>query len=182
MISLTDARDISESNTQAEAPRALADITSRSLNLPSRTTSSLTADRRASWTGEGVGKKRKSTLQANGSKVYRVKRRNAISLNEEQARCLARSLSCLPTPNDNQSQESCSQHDIAGRIPKRERHEPRLKEEQESSNLTIDQTDNIKRNAALLPFKTIALQPNLFLLTRTDGLAFTDPLVPASTL
>ncbi|KAJ9478845.1 Rhamnolipids biosynthesis 3-oxoacyl-[acyl-carrier-protein] reductase [Pseudozyma hubeiensis] len=186
-IGRAPAPDKSKSNTQTEAPRILADITSRSLNLPSRTNSSLTANRRASWTGEGSGKKRKSTLQGNENKVFRVKRRNAISLTEEQARCLVRSLSCLSTPNDSQSQESFPQHDKAGRIPKRERHEAKPEEEQEPSKLAIDQTDiinvkNNRRNAALLPFRTIALQPNLFLITRTDGLPFTHPLVPASTL
>ncbi|KIS69894.1 uncharacterized protein UMAG_02410 [Mycosarcoma maydis] len=108
--------------------------------------------------GDRASKKRASAVQCNGRARAIQRRRNAISLTKEQARILKIHLNAPGTCTSANSLDATNHDD------------------QRSLGTTAPTCTRIKTSRTTeLPFHTLALQSNLFLVTRTDGHAFHCP-------
>ncbi|CDU24203.1 uncharacterized protein SPSC_02832 [Sporisorium scitamineum] len=106
-----------------------------------------------------------------------IKRRNAISLTKDQAMQIAGSLTCLST--DTVASEEGGMEQQREQTQEGELEDVEMRTE--ARGLTVREgSHNDAGRRGIGSFRTIALQSNLFLITRTDGHAFTCPLLPAS--
>ncbi|SJX66176.1 uncharacterized protein SRS1_10821 [Sporisorium reilianum f. sp. reilianum] len=150
--------------TAARNRTVLADITSLT-NTPSTLAKLHARTNRTIATSAGAGL-RKSVL-GHQHRRRTIKRRNAISLTSDQAQKLAGSLTRLTDAPALAAPEAGERA-----------------ETQEGKVVDVEMRaaaeEQVAGNGSGGVFHTMALQSNLFLITRTDGHAFRCPLSPAS--